>query len=273
MSDMKLVVGGASGRMGRALIRAIHETPGVVLCGAVEHENHEDLGEDSGEIAGIGYNSIPIIDDPYLVFLDSDGVLDFTVPESSVQFSILAAQLGIVHVIGTTGCTVTDEEKFDAASHQTRIVKSDNMSLGVNLLAALIHQAARTLSAIDFDIDVLEMHHKYKVDAPSGTALFLGAAAAEGRNIDLDTNSVRTRNGIIGQRKVGSIGFATLRGGSVIGDHSVLFAGEGEIIELSHRAFDRQIFAKGAVKAALWAHDKIPGRYDMYDVLGLSKKM
>ena len=163
------------------------------------------------------------------------------------------------------------KDRFDAASRHARIVKSGNMSLGVNLLAVLVRQAARALAAPDFDIEVLEMHHKHKVDAPSGTALLLGEAAAEGREIALAENAVKSRDGITGAREEGTIGFATLRGGSVIGEHSVLFAGEGETIEIAHRATDRLLFARGAVKAALWAHDKKPGRYDMLDVLGLPR--
>lgn len=271
MSEMKLVVVGAAGRMGQSLIRAIHETAGAVVSGAVEHGTSEHLGKDCGEMAGTGANGVAIVDDPLPVFAEADGVLDFTIPAASVEFSVLAAQARIVHVIGTTGCTEDDESKFDAAARHARIVKSGNMSLGVNLLAVLVRQAAKALDAADFDIDVLEMHHKHKVDAPSGTALLLGEAAAQGRGIDLAENSVRSRDGITGARETGSIGFATLRGGGVIGEHSVVIASEGELIELSHRALDRQVFARGAVKAALWAHDKKPGRYDMYDVLGLSK--
>lgn len=269
MADMKLVVVGAAGRMGQTLIRAITEVQGVTLCGATELPGSEALGRDSGELAGIGTNGVAITDNSLAAFAVADGVLDFTVPGASVEFAGLAAQARIVHVIGTTGCSADDEEKFDAAARHARIVKSGNMSLGVNLLAVLVRQAAKALAASDFDIEVLEMHHKHKVDAPSGTALLLGEAAAEGRGIDLATNSTRTRDGITGAREEGTIGFATLRGGSVIGEHSVLFAGEGETIEIAHRATDRLLFARGAVKAALWAHDKKPGRYDMLDVLGL----
>ena len=272
MADMKLVVVGAAGRMGQSLIRAIHDTQQVVLSAAIEQSSSQYLGKDSGDLAGIGSNGVAISDDSLSAFAAADGVLDFTVPAASVEFSVLAAQARIVHVIGTTGCSVDDEAKFDAAARHARIVKSGNMSLGVNLLAVLVRQAAKALDAADFDIDVLEMHHKHKVDAPSGTALLLGEAAAQGRNINLDENSVRTRDGITGPRETNSIGFATLRGGSVIGEHSVILAGEGELIELSHRALDRQVFARGAVKAARWAFEKMPGRYDMYDVLGLTKE-
>ena len=272
MADMKLVVVGAAGRMGQTLVRAVAETDGVILSGATELPGSAALGQDIGELAGIGANGILVTDDPLEAFAKSDGVLDFTVPAASVEFSTLAAQARIVHVIGTTGCSAEDEAKFDAAARHARIVKSGNMSLGVNLLAVLVRQAAKALAAQDFDIDILEMHHKHKVDAPSGTAFLLGEAAAEGRDISLKENAVRVRDGITGPREEGSIGFATLRGGSVIGEHSVLFAGEGETIEISHRATDRLLFARGAVKAAIWAHDKKPGRYDMLDVLGLSKE-
>ena len=204
-------------------------------------------------------------------FAAAEGVVDFTIPKASVEFAGLAAQARIVHVIGTTGCTAEDEAKFDAAARHARVVKSGNMSLGVNLLAVLVRQAAQALDAADFDIEVLEMHHKHKIDAPSGTAFLLGEAAATGRNVNLAEHSVRVRDGITGARGQGEIGFATLRGGSVIGEHSVLFAGEGETIEITHRATDRLLFARGAIKAALWAHDKKAGRYDMLDVLGLEK--
>ncbi|MEL6947881.1 MAG: 4-hydroxy-tetrahydrodipicolinate reductase [Pseudomonadota bacterium] len=270
MSDMKLAVVGATGRMGRTLLRAVNEADGVVLSGAVDRAGAAELGMDSGVLAGLGENGIPVTDDALAMFAKSDGVIDFTIPAASVAYSELAAQARIVHVIGTTGCSNEDEARFDAAARHARIVKSGNMSLGVNLLAVLVKQAAKALGDA-FDIEVLEMHHKHKIDAPSGTALLLGDAAAQGRGIDLEANSVRSRDGITGARETGTIGFATLRGGSVIGEHSVLYAGEGETIELTHRATDRQLFARGAVKAALWAHDKKPGRYDMLDVLGLPR--
>ena len=269
VSDMKIVVVGAAGRMGQTLIRAIDEVDGLTLSGAIEVAGSPALGKDAGEYAGLGANGVAITDDPLGAFAKADGVLDFTIPAASVEFATLAAQARIVHVIGTTGCTADDEEKFDAAARHARIVKSGNMSLGVNLLAVLVKQAAKALSAKDFDIEVLEMHHKHKIDAPSGTALLLGEAAAQGRGVDLSDNAVKVRDGITGAREEGTIGFATLRGGSVIGEHSVLFAGEGETIEIAHRATDRLLFARGAAKAALWAFDKKPGRYDMLDVLGM----
>jgi len=268
--DMGLVVVGAAGRMGQTLIRAIHTIPGARVIGAVERADSPHLGKDAGELAGIGIINVPIGDDPLPVFAKADGVLDFTTPASSVEFAGYAAQARIVHVIGTTGCSADDNARIAAAARHATIVKSGNMSLGVNLLAVLVEQAARALDADDFDIEILEMHHKHKVDAPSGTALLLGEAAAAGRGISLAGNDVRSRDGHTGVRKSGSIGFATLRGGSVVGDHSVILAGTGERITLSHHAEDRAIFARGAVKAALWARGKKPGLYSMRDVLGLS---
>ncbi|WP_332302156.1 4-hydroxy-tetrahydrodipicolinate reductase [Rhizobium sp. GR12] len=270
-SEMKLVVVGAAGRMGQALIRLIHQTPGVTLHAAVAREGSAFVGRDAGEISGLGPIGVEITSDPLQAFLHAEGVVDFTSPATSVTFAGLAAQARIVHVIGTTGCTPEDEEKFKAASRHARIVKSGNMSLGVNLLSVLTQQAAQALDAQNWDIEILEMHHKHKVDAPSGTALLLGEAAAAGRKVDLTTSSVRVRDGHTGARETGTIGFATLRGGSVIGEHSVIFAGEGERVELSHYAGDRSIFARGAIAAAVWALDKKPGFYSMLDVLGLSQ--
>ncbi|GGE04488.1 4-hydroxy-tetrahydrodipicolinate reductase [Rhizobium anhuiense] len=267
---MKLVVVGAAGRMGQTLIRLIHSIEGVRLHAAVERVGSPFVGKDAGEIAGLGPTGVIIGDDPLNAFLDAEGVLDFTSPAATVEFSGLAAQARIVHVIGTTGCSADDNTRIAAAARHARIVKSGNMSLGVNLLSVLAEQAARALDPDDWDIEILEMHHKHKVDAPSGTALLFGEAAAKGRGIDLASKSVRVRDGHTGAREAGTIGFATLRGGSVIGEHSVLFAGEGEIVTLSHSAADRSIFARGAIKAALWARDKKPGLYSMLDVLGLS---
>jgi 4-hydroxy-tetrahydrodipicolinate reductase len=270
VNEMGLVVVGAAGRMGQALIRAIHTIPGARVAGAIERPGSPHLGKDAGELAGIGTIGVAIGDDPLPAFAKADGVLDFTSPAATVEFAGYAAQARIAHVIGTTGCSADDNAKIAAAARHATIVKSGNMSLGVNLLAVLVEQAARALDADDFDIEILEMHHRHKVDAPSGTALLLGEAAATGRGIDLDGNSVRSRDGHTGVRKAGSIGFATLRGGSVVGDHSVVLAGTGERITLAHHAEDRAIFARGAVKAALWARGRKPGLYSMRDVLGLA---
>lgn len=268
MTDMRLIVVGAAGRMGRTLIRVVDETPGVTLAGAIERDGAPEIGADSGLLAGLKANGMPVVADPLPVFAAADGVLDFTIPAATIALAELAAQARIVHVIGTTGLSPDDETKIAAAARHAVVVKSGNMSLGVNLLASLVRQAAKALDA-DFDIEVLEMHHRHKVDAPSGTALMLGRAAAEGRGIELAQHSVRVRDGQTGPRPRGDIGFATLRGGSVIGEHTVVFAGEGEAIELTHKATDRALFARGAVKAALWGRDKKPGLYAMSDVLGL----
>lgn len=268
--DMKLVVVGAAGRMGQTLIRTIHAMDGARVFAAVERPGSPALGRDAGELASLGPIGVPVTDAPLEAFVDAEGVLDFTSPAATVEFAALAAQARIVHVIGTTGCSAEDDEKIRAAARHARIVKSGNMSLGVNLLGVLVEQAARALEAADWDIEILEMHHKHKVDAPSGTALLLGQSAAKGRAIDLLANAVKVRDGHTGARETGTIGFATLRGGSVIGEHSVILSGEGEQVTLSHSATDRSIFARGAVKAALWARDKKPGFYSMLDVLGLA---
>ncbi|PSH66805.1 4-hydroxy-tetrahydrodipicolinate reductase [Phyllobacterium brassicacearum] len=267
---MKLAVVGAAGRMGQTLIRAIHATPGANLAGAVERPGSPHIGRDAGELAGIGPINVPVTEDALSVFVQVEGVLDFTAPSATVEFAELAAQARIVHVIGTTGCSAEDDAKIRAAARHAVVIKSGNMSLGVNLLGVLVKQAAKALGADDFDIEILEMHHKHKVDAPSGTALLLGQAAAEGRDIALGQHSVRVRDGHTGPREDGTIGFATLRGGSVVGDHSVILAGQGERITLSHQAEDRTIFARGAVKAALWGRSAKPGLYSMLDVLGLA---
>ena len=198
----------------------------------------------------------------------ADGLIEFTIPAATLALAELTAAAGIVHVIGTTGHSAEEDALIAKAASRATIVKSGNMSLGVNLLAALVKRVARTLDE-NYDIEILEMHHNKKIDAPSGTALMLGRAAAAGRGIDLAAHSVRGRDGITGARRAGDIGFASLRGGTVVGDHSVIFAGPAERIELTHRAEDRMIFARGALHAALWARGKKPGLYTMADVLGL----
>jgi 4-hydroxy-tetrahydrodipicolinate reductase len=268
MAQMRLVVVGAAGRMGRTLVKAVAETDGVGLGGAIERESSPALGQDAGALAGVGPLDVPVTDDPLPAFAAADGVLDFTTPAATVEFAALAAQARIVHVVGTTGLAEADFAKLKAASRHARVVQSGNMSLGVNLLAALVRQAAAALGEF-WDIEILEMHHRMKVDAPSGTALLLGEAAAQGRGIALAENEVRTRDGQTGARPAGAVGFASLRGGTVVGEHSVVFAGPHERIELSHRAEDRGLFARGAIRAALWAQERKPGYYTMADVLGL----
>ncbi|MBV8426658.1 MAG: 4-hydroxy-tetrahydrodipicolinate reductase, partial [Hyphomicrobiales bacterium] len=248
---MRLVVVGAGGRMGSTLIRAIRETKGCVLSAAIERENHPQLCKDAGTLAGTQPLEVPLTCDALTAFAKADGVLDFTTPAASVAFAALAAQARLVHVIGTTGLSEADMAKIRAAARHAVIIQSGNMSLGVNLLASLVKQAAAALGA-EFDVEVVEMHHRHKVDAPSGTAYLLGEAAARGRGIELSAHSVSGRHGHTGERREGDIGFAALRGGSVTGDHSVIFAGPRERLTLSHLAEDRMLFAHGALKAALW---------------------
>lgn len=268
MTDVKIAVIGAAGRMGRTLIRTVHETPHCKLIGGIEAQGSPAVGTDLGELAGLGPLGVHVTDKALELFTQAEAVLDFTVPSATVEYAGLAAQARIVHVIGTTGLTSEDEERIKAAARHATIIKAGNMSLGVNLLVALTRRVAATLDD-NFDIEIIEMHHRHKVDAPSGTALMLGRAAAEGRGINLDEHAVRSRDGHTGPRRTGDIGFAALRGGDVVGDHTVIFAGNGERIELTHRATDRQIFARGAVKAAIWGRGKPPGVYSMVDVLGL----
>lgn len=269
MADMRLVVVGAAGRMGRTIVRLIEETEGAVLAGALEHAGSPALGEDAGIVAGSRDRGIRITDDALPLVVDAHGIIDFSTPQTSVALAGLAAQARIVHVIGTTGFAPEHLAAIAAAARHATIVRSGNMSLGVNLLAGLVRQAAAALGE-GFDIEIVEMHHRMKVDAPSGTALLLGEAAAQGLGGTLAERAVRGRDGVTGAREAGAIGFAALRGGTVVGDHSVVFAGPAERLELTHKAEDRAIFARGALKAALWARSRKPGEYTMADVLGLA---
>lgn len=254
--------------MGRALIQAIAAGKGVVLEGALEQAGSQLIGRDSGELSGLGPNGIKLTSDPAALASRIDGIIDFTIPKASVDLARFAAENGIVHVIGTTGFSDAEETAIRTAATNAIIVKSGNMSLGVNLLAALVKLVAQKLDD-EFDVEIVEMHHNKKIDAPSGTALLLGQAAAAGRGVDLNERKDAGRDGHTGARKRGDIGFASLRGGTVVGEHNVIFAGPSERIELGHRAEDRMIFARGALKAALWARGKKPGLYSMADVLGL----
>src|SRR5215470_4679385 len=269
MADMRLVILGAGGRMGRTLVKTIADTAGAVVAGGVEQSGSPLIGQDAGVLAGLPASGVKLTADLKSLLANADGILDFTVPAATVATAALAAEAGIVHVIGTTGLSADDMAKLKAASARATIMQSGNMSLGVNVLAAAVRRVARALDE-DYDIEIVEMHHNKKIDAPSGTALLLGQAAAQGRNIELDQRSERGRDGITGARKRGNIGFASLRGGTVVGDHSVIFAGAAERLELTHKAEDRMLFARGAIKAALWARGKPPGLYSMADVLGLS---
>jgi 4-hydroxy-tetrahydrodipicolinate reductase len=267
-SDMRVVIAGAGGRMGRTLIHAVAATKGLMLAGAVEAAGSAVIGRDAGELAGLGANGVKVTSDVAPLLREADGLIEFTIPAATLAFAELTAAAGKVHVIGTTGHSAAEETVIAKAAGRATIVKSGNMSLGVNLLAALTKRVAKTLNE-DYDIEIFEMHHAKKIDAPSGTALMLGRAAAEGRGVDLAKHSARGRDGMTGARRAGDIGFASLRGGTVVGDHSVIFAGPAERIEFVHRAEDRMIFARGALHAALWARGQKPGLYSMVDVLGL----
>ncbi len=265
---MRLAIAGAGGRMGRELAKVVHETPGCILSGGIEISGSPLIGVDYGTLIGTGELGIKLSDDPQAVLAASDGVIDFTVPQATLDLVKLSGELQKIHVIGTTGIDAKGDAIISLAAQNTRVVKSGNYSLGVNILQGLVKKVASVLGD-EFDIEVLEMHHKHKIDAPSGTALMLGKAAADGRQVNLQQKSVRSRDGHTGARKVGDIGFATLRGGAVIGDHTVMFSSDSERLELTHKAQSREMFARGAVRAALWAQDQRPGLYDMQDVLGL----
>ena len=264
---LRVAVMGAGGRMGRELVRAAVNA-GCKVVGGIEPAGSPLNGADIGTLAGMAASGVTVSADAGALIAKADAIVDFTSPQASADFATMAAKAGIVHVIGTTGFSSDQEAEIARAAAKAVIVKAGNMSLGVNLLAAITRQVAAALDA-DFDIEIVEMHHRHKVDAPSGTALMLGAAAAEGRKVELAKAAVRVRDGHTGARGRGTIGFQSLRGGSVVGDHTVMFAGEGERIELTHIAHDRSIFARGAVKAALWGRGKPPGVYTMADVLGL----
>ncbi len=268
MADLRIVVAGAAGRMGRMVVRAIHEADGLKLHGALERETSPWVGQDPGPLAGCPATGLAIATAPLPMLIGADAIIDFSSPAATVELAGLAAQARIADVIGTTGLGPEDLERIDAAARHAPIVRSGNMSLGVNLLAALTRRAAAALGD-EYDVEILEMHHRMKVDAPSGTALMLGEAAAAGREISLKAHAARGRDGVTGARRKGDIGFASLRGGTVVGDHEVVFAGEGERLVLAHRAEDRMLFAYGALKAARWALGRKPGLYSMADVLGL----
>ncbi len=268
---MRIGVVGSGGRMGKAVVRQVLAAAAGGACelvGAVAREGSAAIGKDAGLLAGVEPCGVRIGDDPVPLFADADAVIDFTTPGNTAHFSALAAQGKAVYVVGTTGLEEAEERALSLAARHTPVIHAPNMSLGVNLLMLMVERVARTLDD-SFDIEIVEMHHRHKIDAPSGTALGLGRAAAAGRGIALDEAAIRSRDGVTGPRPQGAIGFATLRGGDVVGEHTVVFAAEGERIELTHKATNRDIFARGAVRAALWGHGKPPGLYDMRDVLGL----
>jgi 4-hydroxy-tetrahydrodipicolinate reductase len=274
-----IVVAGAAGRMGRMLARAVLEAADAGtarLVGLVVREGHPWAGRDAGEALGLPASSLPqglprglrVTDDPVEALARAQGVLDFTAPAATVEFAALAAQARAVHVVGTTGLGAEDLRRIGLAARHAPVVRAGNMSLGVNLLVGLARRVAEALGE-DWDAEVVEMHHRMKADAPSGTALMLGEAVAAGRGVALAEAADRARDGLVGPRGRGRIGFASLRGGDVVGEHEVIFAGEGERVALRHVATDRMVFARGAVRAALWGQGRPPGEYTMMDVLGL----
>ncbi len=263
-----IVVTGASGRMGQMLIRMVAASDKARLVACVERAGHPWLGRDVGACMGGADLGVTVTDDPLEAFARAQGVIDFTAPAATVEFAALAAQARAVHVIGTTGLEPAHLARIEAAARHAVIVRAGNMSLGVNLLVRLTQKVAQALDA-DWDIEVVEAHHRMKVDAPSGTALMLGQAAADGREVALDQAMVSGRDGITGARARGSIGFSAIRGGDIVGEHDVIFAADGERIVLRHIATDRAIFVRGALRAVLWGQGQKPGHYGMMDVLGL----
>lgn len=269
MDQLGIGIVGCAGRMGRMVTRVVEATDGCRLAGGTECEGSAAIGRDLGELAGIGAKGLTVGDDPAALFAAADAVIDFTTPAALLVHAGLAGETRTIYVVGTTGLAAEHEAALAAAASETAVMQAANMSLGVNLLLALVEQVSGALGP-DYDIEILEMHHRHKVDAPSGTALALGRAAAAGRGVALERVAQKVRDGVTGPRRAGDIGFATLRGGDVAGEHSVIFAGEGERLELTHRAGTREIFARGAVRAALWCRGKPAGRYAMRDVLGLA---
>ena len=254
--------------MGQMLVGAIIAHSDVRLSGVVERKGHDWVGKDIGLAMGGAEAGVVVTDDALEAIAAADAVIDFTSPDATVAFAELTAQTRAVHVIGTTGFEAKHLDAISAAARHAVIVRAGNMSLGVNLLTQLTKKVSAALGA-DFDIEVIEAHHRHKVDAPSGTALMLGDAAAQGRQLHLDDVADRGRDGITGARKINDIGFSAIRGGDIVGEHDVVFAGDGERIVLRHVATDRSIFARGALRAVIWGQGKKPGQYDMIDVLGL----
>lgn len=267
MPKSSILVAGAGGRMGKAIVAEVLRTPGVTLAGGFERPGGPDIGKDIGVLAGLDAIGLAVEDAAEKGLSRAAALIDFTAPKVSAANARAAAQKGVAHVIGTTGLSEEEEAAIAEAAKTIAIVKSGNMSVGVNILTALVEQAASKLDE-DFDIEIFEAHHRAKVDAPSGTALMLGAAAARGRGVSLAERKAQADRS--GARKTGDIGFSVLRGGGIVGEHRVSFAGLQEVITLSHSAIDRGLFARGAVAAARWAMDKPPGLYSMRDVLGLN---
>lgn len=264
----KIIICGAAGRMGRLLTSLVWQHPEMQLVGAVEATGHAALGKDAGEVAGIGKVEVTVTDDYGAVAAPDNVTLDFTVAEAALDHLRTAVAKGAAIVIGTTGLSAEQRAEAEKIASKTRCLIAPNMSVGVNVLLKAVADVARILRK-DFDVEILEIHHRFKVDAPSGTALALGRAVAEAQGKDLERQGRFGRQGITGERTDSEIGIMALRGGDIVGDHTVIFAGFGERLELTHRAQSRECLARGALRAALWLPHQPPGLYSMKDVLGL----
>lgn len=271
MTNSRIVVAGAAGRMGRALIREVLRAPGLVLSGAFERADSEFIGADAGALAGAGPAGLAVAADAEAALKGAAALIDFTTAGAAAANARAAAAAGAALVLGTTGLSEAEAAEVEKFSRKIAIVRSGNFSLGVNLIAGLVEEAARRLPD-EYDIEIFEAHHRDKIDAPSGTALMLGRAAAAGRGCDLEGRAVRARDGAVGPRRAGDIGFSVMRGGGMVGEHRVVFAGDDEIVEIAHRAIDRGLFARGAVAAAKWALGRPAGLYSMRDVLGFAPR-
>lgn len=268
MNELSVGVAGVAGTMGTMIVRQVLETQKTRLAAGSVRPGSAIQGIDIGAVCKLGPIGVATTDDPTALFDASDAVIDFTLPETVVAHAAAAADTRTAWIVGTTGLDSAGEAAMTAAAKAVPVVYAPNMSLGVNLLFVLVEQVARALND-DFDIEIFEIHHNRKIDAPSGTALGLGRAAALGRGVDFEQAGVLSREGQTGARKRGDIGFGSLRGGDIVGEHSVIFAGSGERVEIAHKAAGRHIYASGAIRAAQWAVDQPPGLYDMTDVLGL----
>jgi 4-hydroxy-tetrahydrodipicolinate reductase len=264
---LKVVIAGCSGRMGHALLESVFADAELVLHGAIDRPDSPKIGRDAGEQFG-KISGVKISHDVATALVGADVLVDFTRPEPSLQYLAVCRQAGVKLVIGTTGFSAEQKQQIESASNDIGIVFAPNMSVGVTLLINLVQSAAKVL-AEGYDVEIIEAHHRHKVDAPSGTALRLGEAAAAALGRDLETCAVYGREGVTGERDANTIGFATVRGGDVGGDHTVLFAGIGERVELTHKASSRATFALGALRAAKFLEGRKAGLYDMRDVLGL----
>ena len=269
MAALNIGVLGCGGRMGQALLSQITAAPDTAVSGGTETAGSDWVGRDLGDITGLGPVGIAVTSDTTALFQTSDAIVDFTAPSASQSHAALAASTATPLVIGTTGLGPADQAALDQAATQVAVVQAANMSLGINLLVSLARRAAAALDDL-YDVEISDIHHRHKVDAPSGTALALGQAVADGRRVDHDAMAVRGRDGITGEREAGQIGYGVFRAGNVVGEHSVIFAADDERIELTHKAGSRDIFARGALTAARWLQGRPPGLYGMEDVLGLA---